>query len=139
MDAPAMHAKLQKTRSGTPCSSVDERSENLGDVTGGSGSSNKTKESLPVAAATNEESREELRKLREELGEVKSQLVDLTQVKQLFLLLSFIFNWLVYFSLLLPACNHPVIILWSFFSRNSLYYYNTWSVNHSLKHMPGLV
>jgi len=39
---------------------------------------------LPVAAATTEESTEELRKLREELGEVKNQLVDLTQVKQLF-------------------------------------------------------
>jgi len=39
---------------------------------------------LPVAAATNEGSTEELNKLREELGEVKNQLVDLTQVKNFF-------------------------------------------------------
>ena len=84
MDAPAMHTKLQRNRSGAPTSSVDKGSENLGDITEGSVSSNKTKEALPVAAATNEESTEELRKLREELGEVKNQLVDLTQVKHLF-------------------------------------------------------
>lgn len=89
MDAAAMHQKLNRTRSRTSSSSVEEGSENLGDITEGTESSNKAKEALPVAAATNEGSTEELNKLREELGEVKNQLVDLTQVK-IFLLLSLI-------------------------------------------------
>ena len=85
MDATAMHDKLHKARSRTPSSSVDDISENLGDITERSELSNKAKEALPVAAAINEESAEELKKLREELGEVKNQLVDLTQVKQFFI------------------------------------------------------
>lgn len=137
MDAAAMHKKLHRTRNETPSSSVDAGSENLGDITERSESPNKTEEALPVAAATTEESTEELRKLREELGEVKNQLVDLTQVKQLFLLLSFLLNSLVYFSKLFPAFDCPMKILWSFFSKNFLFYHNAWSVNDSLVH--GLV
>ena len=83
MDAAAMHDKLHKTRSRTPSSSVDDMSENLSDITERSELSNKAKEALPVTGATNEGSAEELKKLREELGEVKNQLVDLTQVKQI--------------------------------------------------------
>ena len=85
MDAAAMHQKLNKTRIRTSSSSVEEGSENLGDITERTESSNKAKEALPVAAATNEGSTEELNKLREELGEVKNQLVDLTQVKNFFI------------------------------------------------------
>ena len=87
MDAAAMHDKLHKAGSRTPSSSVDDVSENLGDITESSELSNKAKEALPVAAATNEESAEELMKLREELGEVKNQLIDLTEVKQFFIAL----------------------------------------------------
>lgn len=84
MDAAAMHDKLHKARSRTPSSSVDDISENLGDITERSELSNKATEALPVAAATDEGGAEELKKLREELGEVKNQLVDLTKVKQFF-------------------------------------------------------
>ena len=102
MDAAAMHEKLHRTRSGTPSSSVNEGLENLGDITEGSESSNKAKVASSVVAATKQGSTEELKKLREELGEVKNQLVDVTQVRQLFLLLSFILNSLVSFSKLFP-------------------------------------
>ena len=84
MDAAAMHDKLHRTRSRTPSSSADDASENLGNITEKSELPNKAKEALPVTAATNEGSAEELKKLHEELGEVKNQLVDLTQVKQIF-------------------------------------------------------
>lgn len=84
MDAAAMHQKLNRTRSRTSSSSVEEGSENLGNITEGTESSNKAKEASPVAAASNEGSTEELNKLREELGEVKTKLVDLTQVNNFF-------------------------------------------------------
>ena len=98
MDAAAMHQKLNRTRIRTSSSSVEEGSENLGDITEGTESLKKAKVASLTAAATNEGSTEELKKLREELGEVKNQLVDLTQVKQLFIKLSLILNSLVYFS-----------------------------------------
>ena len=97
MDAAAMHEKLNRTSQRTSPSSVDEGSENLDDITDVSESSNKAKEASPVAAATNEGSDEEGTKLREELGEVKNKLIDITQVKQLFIKLFVTLNSQVYF------------------------------------------
>lgn len=96
MDAAAMHEKLNR-RSRTSSSSVDEGSENLGDITEVSEASNKAKEASLVAAAANEGSTEEVKKLHEELGEVKNKLVDISQVQQLFIKLSMILNSQVYF------------------------------------------
>ena len=81
MDAATMHKKLNRSRSST--SSLGEAEESLDGITEQSESSRTTVHAEPVPAATNVASAEEVEKLREELGEVKNQLVDITQVKPL--------------------------------------------------------
>lgn len=81
MDAAAMHEKRIRSRSFN--SSLGEAEESLKDITELSESRKTTNHAEPVATATNVASAEEVKKLREELGEVKNQLIDITQVKPL--------------------------------------------------------
>ena len=83
MDASTMQEKLNNRIRTSSFSSVGEGEESLDDTTEQSESSRAANHAEPVTtAATNEASTdEEVKKLREELGEVKNKLVDLTQVK----------------------------------------------------------
>ena len=90
MDAAAMQERLHVTRGRvSSASSLGERGDSLEDITEMShlpSSSNQAKSvetstvAKPTAASTGA-SVEEVKKLREELGEVKNKLVDITQVK----------------------------------------------------------
>ncbi|XP_078359440.1 uncharacterized protein LOC144643919 isoform X1 [Oculina patagonica] len=78
MDSTTMREKLNR-RSRSSTSSVGEEDDSLDDITELSESSRTANHAEPAVAATNEASVEEVKKLREELGEVKNKLIDITQ------------------------------------------------------------